>query len=61
MKQLAVGEWLTQTDNMKSVLLGLKRHPELSRSLFDLMVGALGEGFVPYLKNDFQARFNNEA
>lgn len=45
---------------MKSIFLGLRRHSELSRSLFDVMVGALGEGFVPYLKNEFQARFAHE-
>lgn len=60
MKELSVSEWLRTTDNMKSLFLGLKRHPELSRSLFDVMVGTLNETFVPYLKNELQGRFTSE-
>lgn len=56
-RELEVAQWMVRRDKMVSVIMGLKRHPELSKQLLELMVGVLGEGFIEFVRVEFQGKF----
>jgi hypothetical protein len=59
-KELEVNEWLLKKDKMESVIMGLKRHPEMSKQLLDFMIGVLGEGFIEFIRVEFQDKFSHQ-